>query len=361
MSKYATGYSIQNNINNNKLYLNTIAQVKDVLHDVHFAHYNNAEIASGRFVEGTDPEATMQFVQDALTIGIRPTLLINYLINKDYKKIMEVFDEMYYQRGLRSVVVADIELIKRLSDKYSDLYIQGSVLSYRSTEKELQEEKDAGVVIHNPQASIIRDPEQIVKNHAAGFKQKIMPFEGCYRDCIHEKSVGGHRWSIARNKEFNSDTICSKVLMGDMRPFFRANWVTTQRLAEIKDSIEVIKMPRGTGGGLVRRFIGSTPSQPAIVNMGRAVVEFIDIIENSKPYNIADFNAVVYGENLRDIFRTVPSELFDKEFFDITDKCGMRCEELGCDLCFRKAKAMGNYIIDKKKYEIRGVRIVKKY
>lgn len=355
--KYAVGYQLSQTAADNKKFLDIVADVKGFLHDIHIAHYNPSEMASGRFVLKDGKKTTLQFIEDALEEGFRPSLLINYLFHKDYDTVINVFKRDYYSRGLRSVVVADIELIRRLKEKFPDLYIQGSLLSYRSTKKELLEESEAGVDIHNPTADIIRNPEQIRRNHKAGFVQKVIPFEGCFNKCKHERAEKGHRWHTARNLPYKAPDICLTTFAMDLRQFFRANWTTTKRLDQFSDCIEVVKMPRGTD----RILEGQRIYAPiTAVKRANAVKAFIDIVENSKHFNIADFNATCHAEAMRRYFRSIPSELFDNRFLSMTDSCKRKCDYLGCRACWVKAKQMQPFLRDPKKYEIRGVSIVKK-
>ena len=360
MFKYAVGYFVADSFETNKLYLDAMEGVKHLLHDIHIAHYDLTEIASGRFISTKNPQSTHKFVEEAVGRDFRLSILINYLLHRDYDRIIKIFDENYYRRGIRSVVVADMELIKRLRDKYPDLYIQGSALSYLSSVSELQEERDAGVDIHNPKVGIIRHPEQIEINHQAGFKQKVMPFEGCFRECRHEKTVGGHRWNTARGTQFRDDTICSRFIFKDLRHFFRADWVTIQRLHELNDSIEVVKLPRGTNFAYAKQFQITSVLNKHGAQQANGSIDVIEMVENDAPHDVAKFNCVAYGRVLREIFFEIPSHLFDKEFFDISDSCGMKCEELKCDLCFRKAKELSKYIRDRNKFEISGVEILRK-
>ena len=94
---------------------------------------------------------------NAANTRLKLTLLLNYLLHDNYELVLLDFAENYYPRGIRSVVVADLNLIKAIKDRFPDVEVQGSCMSYRLTEEELREEADAGVSIHNPAVEIIRN------------------------------------------------------------------------------------------------------------------------------------------------------------------------------------------------------------
>jgi murein DD-endopeptidase MepM/ murein hydrolase activator NlpD len=83
--------------------------------------------------------------------GFKLTLLLNYLLHDNYKVVVDNIIKEFYPLGVRSFVVADIELIKRLKDALPDCEVQGSCLSNRLTEEELEEarielEKDTEIL-----------------------------------------------------------------------------------------------------------------------------------------------------------------------------------------------------------------------
>lgn len=358
--KYAVGHTLLEDKAFNSRYLQELSDLAPIIHDIHFGHYDSSVIASGRFSSYQDPSVVTDFISEAIKLNFKPTLLINYLTHSDLKLVMDTFDRVYYKNGLRSVVVANLTLIKMLRDKYPDLYIQGSVLSYRTTESDLEEERLAGVDIHNPAAEIIRNPEQIIKNHNAGYIQKIMPFEGCLANCIHEKPQGGHRWSIARGIQWTHRTECRNSAVLDLRLFFTANWTTASRLIKLAPSIEVVKLPRGTDDVTASVRLDKFINGSQIKSNTASVREFIDVVENGRDHNVLTFNAVSYGHSFRKIFASIPSELFDDEFLDFSGKCGMKCEALKCEKCWIKAKMLNKFLRYPSKHKIEGVRIVER-
>lgn len=311
---------------------------RDRLHDIHFSHYENSIIASGRTLSGISEKEMFEFLERAYSeTSVRLTLLMNYLIEKDYGKILKIFDK-YYKAGIRSVVIADLELIKRIKQKYPDVFIQGSCLSYRNTEEELYEEAKEGVELHNPSVDIIRMPGQIEKNHKAGFKQKILFAEGCFHQCPHEKPKDGHRWNIARNKPYHHPDMCEKRIFRDARDFFLANWVTIHQLKKIEDFVEVVKLPRGQMTDPYKSTRKIRPENNPIRNMDEALGSFIHKYDNDLPHDVLDFNAVAYKYMLRANIGYVNSAIFDDYFFKVTSSCKKRCRELKCTLCDEKLK-----------------------
>ena len=166
---------------------------RQYIYDLHFAHWNPMIASSGRFTNAfLSPEDVnaLQYYSiewNAVNTQLRLTLLLNYLLHENYKLVLLDFARNYYARGIRSVVVADLNLIKAIKDSFPDVEVQGSCLSYRLTEEELQEEADAGVSLHNPAVDIIRNSAQLRRNHLAGFKQKVIVAEGCLHQCPLER------------------------------------------------------------------------------------------------------------------------------------------------------------------------------
>lgn len=353
-AKIALGYWITNDTKANEYFISQLSKrIGDRIHDVHFAHYDPSLIASGRYNRNLKRETTLKFIEDVVgKYNIRLTLLMNYLIEKKYDEIIKIFEEDYYSRGIRSVVVADIELIKRLRDKFPDLYIQGSCLSYRLTEEELEEERQAGVDMHNPSVDIIRNTEQLKRNHELGYKQKILVAEGCLHKCPHEKPVGGHRWSIARGKNFYHRKICSNVVRDDIRYFFKANWVTIPRLNKIIDYIDVIKIPRGTLTISSKVIDEIYPKSDPIDLKIRAIERFLYRLDNNLHHDVMEYNAVTYRPFLVREYGPIPSQYFTDEFFENIEKCNMNCKERGCNICYkiheklRRQRELRNYNID---------------
>jgi hypothetical protein len=304
-------------------WLTSLTPYRAHIRDVHFAHYNPMVVASGRMPHSflsLDEAAQLQFhtIQwNQQHTGFRLTLLLNYLLHDHYRLIVDDFARNYYSRGVRSVVVADLNLIKALRDRFPDLLIQGSCLSYRMTEGELAEEARAGVSIHNPAVDIIRNSAQLRRNHAAGFRQKVIFAEGCLHECPAERPKFGHRWHIARG--FAYAPPCEQWVTQDPRRFLRANWVTIARLKELAPYIDCVKLPRGSAG--------TSPESPGIGG-------FIELYRTGRTYNVLDYLAAFYREPLRRMVGYIPSSFFDTEFFQTIEACGGQCRERGCRLCY---------------------------
>lgn len=317
-------------------WLEDLAELRPYVHDVHFAHYHPMICASGRF---TAQSISHDEARDCLlgliehnaeTTRLPFTLLLNYLLHDNRRMVVENFAEEFYPRGIRSVVIADLDLIKALKDRFPDVTIQGSCLSYRLTEEELAEEAREGVELHNPAVEIVRNSEQLRRNHQAGFKQKIIMFEGCLHRCPAERMPYGHRWLIARNiactgradsnrYAYGYYPGCEEKVARDPRQFFRANWITVDRLKELSPWFDVVKLPRGT--------VGTSPEDHFSIR------DFIDLYEHGGTHNVLQYIAVDYCRYLLHTVGFVPSEYFDTAFFERIETCNMQCEQLRCRLC----------------------------
>jgi hypothetical protein len=309
--------------NTRKQHLRGLSAFRQHIYDLHFSHYNPLICASGRRV---DPRVslyearkrTMDLISwNQRQTGFKLTLLLNYLLHDNYKVVVDNVIKEFYPRGVRSFVVADIELIKRLKDALPDCEIQGSCLSHRMTEEELEEERREGVLLHNPSVNIIRTPAQLERNHNAGFAQKIIAFEGCLHNCPEESTRYGHRWHLARS--LHQDQIfCKKPEISlDPRYFFKANWVTVSRLKTLLPFISVVKLPRGR--------------QTSVLSVTK---KFMHIFDTDASYNIADFINAGYFDVIDQKIGEIPSHLFDDNFFTTVENCTMNCSERCCRLCF---------------------------
>ena len=309
--------AIQNN-------LNEMAGFREYIYDLHFPHYNPQICASGRPVNAAvSLDLARSLTMDMISwnrenTGFKLTLLLNYLLHDNYRIVVDNVANEFYPRGIKSVVVADLELIKRLKDRLPDLEIQGSCLSHRMTEKELEEEKREGVTLHNPSVNIIRSPDQLVANAGAGYAQKVIAFEGCLNKCPDENSRYGHRWYLARSLTQDSSFCTRTKVASDPRYFFRANWVTVQRFKKLSPYIDVVKMPRCRS------------------SISFALKTFIDAYVNDTPYNIVDFVGAGYQMYLARDVGHISSRFFDDAFFDAVQSCNMDCSERKCRLCFDK-------------------------
>lgn len=319
-------------------WLHGLTEIRPYVHDVHFAHYHPMICASGRTIAQNISleEARTRLLDlieyNAVHTRLPLTLLLNYLLHDNRKLVVDNFAVEFYPRGIRSVVLADLDLIKAMKDRFPDVTIQGSCLSYRLTEEELAEEAREGVELHNPAVEIVRDSRQLRKNHQAGFKQKIIMFEGCLHRCPAERMLYGHRWMIARNipsagegepgnDHFARFPGCEEKVIRNPKHFFRANWITLERLKELSAWFDVVKLPRGT--------VGTSPDDHFSVR------DFIDLYEHGGSYNVLDYIAVEYGDFLRNTAGYIPSDYFDRQFFETIETCDMQCDRLGCRLCDR--------------------------
>ena len=306
-----------------KKHLRGLIAFKQHIYDLHFPHYNPHICASGRRVDSRlslyeARKHTMDLISwNQRHTGFKLTLLLNYLLHDNYKVVVDNVIKEFYPRGIRSFVVADIELIKRLKDALPDCEIQGSCLSHRMTEEELEEERREGVVLHNPSVNIIRNPAQLERNHNSGFAQKIIAFEGCFHNCPDESSPYGHRWHLARSLN-QYQYFCKKPEVSlDPRFIFKANWVTVSRLKTLLPFISVVKLPRGR--------------QKSVLSVTK---KFIHIFNTNTSYNITDFISSGYGGIIDQNIGEIPSHLFDDNFFTAVENCTMDCNDRECRLCF---------------------------
>lgn len=303
-------------------HLTEMTRFQPHIYDLHFPHYNPQICASGRPVR---PDMSLDDAR-RLTLGMiewnqahtgfQLTLLLNYLLHDNYHVVADNFADEFYPRGVRSVVVADLELIKRLKDRFPDLHIQGSCLSHRMTIEELEEERREGVELHNPSVNIIRNPDQLKRNAEAGYPQKVIAFEGCLHQCPDENAAFGHRWYLARSLTPKSAFCTRTKIASDPRYFFKANWVTVARFKKLMPYMAVVKLPRCRS------------------SISFALSRLIDAYENGTPYNIVDYIGAGYQMHLARDIGWIPSSLFDDGFFDTIQSCHMDCEARRCTLCF---------------------------
>lgn len=317
--------------------LTELSLFKQFIYDLHFPHYDPQICASGRVVDSKiSRDAARKLTFDLISWNqkhtrFKLTLLLNYLLHDHYQVVVDNIVNEFYPRGVRSFVVADLELIKRLKDALPDCEIQGSCLSHRLTEEELEEERREGVILHNPSVNIIRNPVQLERNHRAGFAQKVIAFEGCLHECPDENTKYGHRWYLARSLE-HSGYFCNKAqTISDPRLFLKANWVTVERLKTLLPFIDVVKLPRCQHLSVVS-----------------SVKKFMNIFDTGASYNVAEFISAGYRDLLFEKIGWIPSDVFDHEFFDIADNCTMNCEERGCRRCFEMMEKIERFNAGKK-------------
>ena len=298
--------------------LDELFQYKDYLYDIHFAHYDKREIMSGRDIN-VSKENVLNFVEQGIEkYGFNLTLLMNN-IPKGFPldKVVEVFKEVYYPRGVRNVVIADINLIRKIRDSFPDVLIQGSCLSYRLTAEELEEERIAGVSLHNPRMEIIRDVKNLKRNSELGYRQKVLWSEGCLKYCPFEPI---HREALYVGRPLEKD--CKDFIKQDPFYFLSASWITVERLKELIDYIDVIKLSRGANNY-------KNVEYPTT----KILEAFIQIYENDLEYDVLMFARNNYASYVRRCVGGVPSSLFKDGFFDLIEDCGRRCEELNCRRC----------------------------
>ena len=301
-------------------WLTAQANHRQYIHDVHFAHWNPMIASSGRLSNTFLPPDDLKDLQyytiewNAANTQLKLTLLLNYVLHDNYKLILLDFARNYYARGIRSVVVADLNLIKAIKDKFPDVQIQGSCLSYRLTEEELQEEADAGVSIHNPSVDIIRNSAQLKRNHLAGFKQKVIVAEGCLHQCPVEKPLYGHRWHTARVR---SHLLGLRSLGHEESQAFLPGQLDHHCPPEATAAVH--SLCEAAGGST-----GTLPNSPG------GIGQFIEVFYSGRTYNLIDYLAAAYVVPLRQVIGYIPSDYFGEEFFNTIETCGGQCATLRC-------------------------------
>lgn len=327
--KVTIGFSPQNISKTNQAEavqknLMEINQYRTHVYDLHFPHYNPQICASGRPVNAAmslNDARNLTFHMIAWNqenTKFKLTLLLNYLLHDNYKVVVENVAKEFYPRGVRSVVVADLELIKRLKDRMPDLEIQGSCLSHRMTAEELEAERKEGVSLHNPSVNIIRHSDHLRRNAQAGYDSKVIAFEGCLNQCPDENTKYGHRWYLARSLTQESSFCTKPRIASDPRYFFKANWVTVERFKKLMPYIKVVKLPRCRS------------------SISFALSTLIEAFSKGTSYNVVDYIGAGYQMYLARDIGWIPSHLFDDTFFDTLENCRMDCNERRCTLCFEK-------------------------
>ncbi|SLM32975.1 hypothetical protein MTBBW1_830047 [Desulfamplus magnetovallimortis] len=347
--KVTIGFSPQNISKTNQAEtiqknLTELLNYRPFVYDLHFPHYNPQICASGRPVNSAmslDDARNLTFHMiswNQENTKFKLTLLLNYLLHDNYKVVVENVAKEFYPRGIRSVVAADLELVKRLKDRMPDLEIQGSCLSNRMTVEELEEERKEGVTLHNPSVNIIRDPAQLKRNAEAGYSSKVIAFEGCLNHCPDESTPYGHRWYLARSLTQESSFCTKKRIASDPRYFFKANWITVNRFKKLMPFIKVVKLPRCRS------------------SISFALSTLIDSFNNNTSYNIVDFIGAGYQMYLARDVGNIPSHIFDDSFFDTLENCRMDCKERGCLLCFDKMRQIKRFSYKQKRLARRAQR-----
>ena len=282
---------------------------RQYIYDVHFAHWNPFLAASGRNTSSflsPDDRRDLQYYTiewNAANTQLKLTLLLNYLLTTTTGWSCWTLPRTTIPAAFAPWWRADLNLIKAIKDDFPDVEIQGSCLSYRITEEELQEEAHAGVSIHNPAVEIIRDSEQLKRNYLAGFQTEVIVAEGRLHRCPAENSIAGSLpWGLTPRLR-----ACDDMVMKDPR-LFCANWITIARLKQLMPYIAYVKLPRGSGGTFLESVAG----------IGR----FIELFHSGRPYNLIDYLAAAYVYPLRQFVGYIPSHYFGDEFFAVIETCG---------------------------------------
>ncbi|MCL2063949.1 MAG: hypothetical protein FWG98_06215 [Candidatus Cloacimonetes bacterium] len=267
------------------------------IHDIHFAHFDANLIPSGRSPQRMTEKEVKYFLKICSINGLKTTLLLN---SGDYDlfTVINILDSFYLPLGVRSVVISDKSLARKISSLYPELLIQGSCISYIDTIYGLLEEKSYGIELHNPATWTIRNMPFIKSVNESGYKQKLIPFEGCVRKCELE---GWHRNEAVKGRYHDFDATCKRVVTS-IYVFLMSSWVTIEQLRRMESYIDVLKLPRNTFDNFDEFY------------------RFINLYETNEPYNILDFYGTFLSQIKKD--NVIMSNVFDDSFFDntISDK-----------------------------------------
>ena len=226
------------------------------------------------------------------------TLLLNYLLHQNYKLILNDFAANYYPHSIRSVVAADLNLIKAIKDRFPTWEIQGSCLFYRIAAEELprrgRRRGHAAQSLggHHSQLGAVE------ANHLAGFPQKVIVAEGCLHRCPVEKPLYGHRWHTARG--FNPDFPgCNFWVIRNPKLFFRA---TGSPLPASSSSCRT--SPASSCPAARPARCSTTPTESASSS---------SFFIPGGVYNLIDYLAAAYAVALRERIGYIPADYFGDE------------------------------------------------
>lgn len=260
--------------------------------EIHFPHYNS-DLKTGRpIVESSESDVDywMKYAEDN---DIETSLILNHS-GYDRDLMSTLLNDFYIPRGLDSVILKDTDLMDYIGTYHPQLNIQGSCISYIDTVDGLAEEAKHGVTMHNPATWAIRDRSFIEAAHNQGYKQKHIFGEGCVRKCGSEKK---HRALTANSKPGDSINMCVNSFTS-LDKLLLSSWVTLTELRRMEDSIDMIKVPRGT------------------VKDWRAFSTLLKRYNKGTEYNILEYFSIPIVYTLRKCY--LSSSLFDDEFFDNT-------------------------------------------
>ncbi len=268
--------------------------VKDYIYDFHFAYHDGLIGKTGRIPSQIPKEFNLCFVRLMSIYGYHTTLLFNQVEEKNYEQLLDGIQE-YVDNGLTGVCTQKIEFGRMIKDRYPNIILQGSCLSYKLTYEEFKDELDNQFDIVNPINNIIRDPYNLKRNHKLGLKQKILVTEGCLNHCPFEKT---HRHLISNGKCMDHVKLCPSILKdkNNFNLFLKSNWVTIQRMIELEEYIDVLKLARGT------------IKHNSLEEFGNQIVKFVDrYIQTQKGnyinYNILEYTGALNGTYFNNILK----------------------------------------------------------
>lgn len=288
-------------------FIDQLTPIKDYVKDFQFAFHDPDVCKSGRMPTYVPKNFILLFIRLMAVNGYGTTVLMNQAEESKFDLIIRELKD-YVDAGLTGVCTQKIELAKMIKKAYPHLELQSSCLSYKTKFEEFEEELAAGFSIINPINDIVRDPENLKRNHEKGMLQKILVAEGCFNKCPFEKI---HREAVSTGKGIDENKLCTGLLKDpeNFPLFLKANWITIQRMVELEEYIDVIKLARGT--------LNKGPGNN-ISDISRGLVRFVErYLATQKGdyinYNILDYTATAGNSFLNKLLPNgIPSQIIDK-------------------------------------------------
>lgn len=297
-------------------FINNIVPIKQYIRDFQFSIHDPAICKSGRLPVPVPKRFLLLFIRLMATNGYNTTLILNQAEEKNFELIIKELQD-YVHEGLTGVCTQKPELAKMIKAKYHHIELQSSCLTYNLKYEDFKEEIEAGYSVFNPVNDIIRDPYNLKRNHEMGLVQKILVAEGCLNRCPFEKM---HREAVATGKGVDERKLCPGLLKdpNNFHLFLKANWVTIQRMIDLQEYIDVIKLARGS--------LADKDRKNDLDYLSRKLLTFVDRYLKTEQgeyvnYNILDYTATSGGEFLRNTFpQGIPSKIIDRyNLFDNID------------------------------------------
>lgn len=297
-------------------FIQNIRPVKRYIRDFQYAIHDPAICKSGRVPKPIPKDFLLLFTRLMKSNGYNTTLLLNQAQDENIDRIIAELKD-YVDNGLTGICTQSIPLAKRVKVEYPMLEIQSSCLTYHLKYEDFADEIDAGFTVFNPINDIIRDVDNLKRNHEKGLVQKILVAEGCLNKCPYELK---HRKAISTGEYIDSNNLCLGILKKpeNFHLFLKANWITIKRMIELEEYIDVIKLQRGS--------LNLPKTENSLDLLSRRLVTFVDRYLKTQNgeyvnYNILEYTSTCIGDYFYDIFKKgIPSKIIDDhELFNNLD------------------------------------------